>query len=210
MNSLWLPYLALLLSALSYSCQPSDQADTSTASASETTRSLEATLPAADDLFPYDLLNPTQRFDLPPALEEVSSVSVVNDSILAMVQDERGRVYLYNQLQKEVTHFCDFRPSGDFEGIEVKGDTAYVLRSNGRIYVVPNYNQELVAEQAIRTFLTEEDDAEGFAYDQETNSLLIACKEPPVLGVKRQKNQRAIYRYDLDLQSLQQKGTLLK
>ncbi len=209
MNTLWLPYLAFLLSAFTYSCQPSEPTDTSAASVSQTTPSLESSLPAATDSFAYDILNPNQRFDLPTALLEVSSVSVIDDSTLAMVQDERGRVYLFNQNRKEVTHFCDFRPSGDFEGIETKGDTAFVLRSNGRIYVVPNYNEEVVAEQAIKTFLTEEDDAEGFAYDEETNSLLIACKEPPVLGVKRQKNQRAIYRYDLDLQSLQQTPFLL-
>ncbi|MEM6345186.1 MAG: hypothetical protein AAF927_14945 [Bacteroidota bacterium] len=208
MNSLWLPFFILLLSTFSYGCQPSEQSETTTAT-TQTSRSLEASLPAVDDTFPYDLLQPSQRFDLPPALVEVSSISVINDHELAMVQDERGRVYIYDQVQKEVTHFCDFRPSGDFEGIEVKGDTAYVLRSDGRIYLVPDYRQESAEEQKMKTFLTEEDDAEGFAYDPETNSLLIACKEPPVLGVKRQKNQRAIYRYDLDLQSLQQSPFLL-
>lgn len=209
MNPFWLPFIALMLSAFGYSCQSNSQTHTTEASASQTSRSLEAKTSMVNDTFPYTLLSPSERFELPEALAEVSSVSVINDTELAMVQDERGRIYIFDQTQKAVTHFCDFRPSGDFEGIAIKGDTAYMLRSNGRIYLVPDYRVESVEEQVLRTFLTEEDDAEGFAYDQETNSLLIACKEPPVLGVKRQKNQRAIYRYDLDLQSLQQSPFLL-
>ncbi|MEL6654398.1 MAG: hypothetical protein AAFQ87_26725, partial [Bacteroidota bacterium] len=157
----------------------------------------------------YNILQPSERHEMPLALTEVSSVSVINDQEVAMVQDERGRIYVYSLEKKEVTHFCDFRPKGDFEGIVTRGDTAYVLRSDGRIYVVNDLREEIVEEQKIKTFLTEEDDTEGFAYDPETNSLLIACKEPPVIGVKRDKNKRAIYRYDLDLQSLQQTPMLL-
>lgn len=209
MNPLWYPFLAIMLSAFGYSCQSNSTSTIAENAAVQTNRSLEANAAMTEDNFPYDLLAPTERFELPEALQEVSSVSVINENELAMVQDERGRIYVYDQSKKEVSHFCDFRPSGDFEGIVIKGDTAYSLRSDGRIYVVDDFRQEQVEEQVLRTFLTEEDDTEGFAYDAETNSLLIACKEPPVLGVKRQKNQRAIYRYDLDLQSLQQTPFLL-
>ncbi|MFK7922987.1 MAG: SdiA-regulated domain-containing protein [Bacteroidia bacterium] len=209
MNPFWLPFTAILLMALSASCQSNSASSSEETPAVPTSSSLEAQTANPENPFPYAILAPDARFDLPEALTEVSSVSVINETELAMVQDERGRIYVFDQVKKEVTHFCDFRPSGDFEGIAIKGDTAYTLRSDGRIYLIPDFRLENVEEQPLRTFLTEEDDAEGFAYDSETNSLLIACKEPPVLGVKRQKNQRAIYRYDLDLQSLQQTPFLL-
>lgn len=209
MNPFWLPFMAILLMALSASCQSNSTSSTAETSALPTSNPLDAQPAITEDNFPYTILAPDARFDLPEALTEVSSVSVINETELAMVQDERGRIYIFDQVKKEVTHFCDFRPSGDFEGIAIKGDSAYTLRSDGRIYLIPDFRLENVEEQPLRTFLTEEDDAEGFAYDPETNSLLIACKEPPVLGVKRQKNQRAIYRYDLDLQSLQQTPFLL-
>ena len=158
---------------------------------------------AVEDDFPYDLLNPQRSLQMPGALKEVSAVSWINEDELGLVQDERGRVYVYSLSQAKVTHFCDFTGDGDFEGLVVREDSAFILRSDGRIYIAPDIRKAQSNNRRIKTFLGDDDDTEGLAFDEQNNALLIACKEPPEIGGERVKNVRSIYRFDIASEQLE-------
>ena len=82
----------------------------------------------------YDLENPSQRWDLPEELEEISGLSFLRKNQLACIEDENGIFYVYNLKKKEITRKDQFGDKGDYEGVEVIHDTVYVLKSNGDVF----------------------------------------------------------------------------
>jgi len=141
----------------------------------------------------YNLLEPTETFILPQELTEISGLATVNDSILACVQDEAGVIYLYNLNQEKVVERHRFAGGGDFEGIEIVGDQAYVLKSNGNIY---QYSFENKTTNTIKTLLKRANNAEGLSFDSLNNRLLIACKNQAGLGGEKLPG-KAVYSYNL-------------
>lgn len=124
----------------------------------------------------YDLNNPEQRYFMGYELEELSGLSYLEDGRLACIQDEDGILFVYDTQKKKVTERMGFHKSGDYEGVEVVGDWAYVVRSDGRLFKFPMEGEEKVIEK-IETPLTSAHDVEGLAYDPTTGRLVIACKE---------------------------------
>ena len=147
------------------------------------------------DILQYDLTRPNQHYYLPYELQEVSGLTYVNDSIVAMVQDENGILYFFNLNQKKVTRKLEFAKDGDFEGIEFANDTAYAMKSNGDIIRFGLNSRE--RPQIIETPLSSKNDVEGLGYDRDINSLIIACKESPNIKNTDFKG-KAIYLFDLD------------
>ncbi|NNE35352.1 MAG: hypothetical protein HKN13_08955 [Rhodothermales bacterium] len=143
---------------------------------------------AMDSLDLYDLAAPAWVFDLPKRLNEISGMTIVGDSLLHVVQDERGRIYSINASTGKVVSDAKFGSSGDYEAIEAANDSLYVLRSNGDLFVVPLADPGTRAKR-IKTRLSASDDTEGLAFDVESGSLLIAQKES-------RSDARAVFRYD--------------
>ena len=88
-----------------------------------------------------------------------------------------------------------FGKDGDYEGVEMIEETAYVLKSNGDVY---QFNlSESINARKIETDLTRKNDAEGLGFHEDFMDLLIACKEDP--GTKKVdiEKSRAIYRIDI-------------
>ena len=85
----------------------------------------------------------------------------------------------------------------DYEGVEVIKDTAYVLKSNGEIFYFHLKKKGIGEVKKIKTDLSKRNDAEGLGFHEDSNELLITCKEDP--GTKKVdiENSRAIYRVDL-------------
>ena len=146
---------------------------------------------------PYDLLSPSEAYLLPPELEEVSALSWGGENQLVMVEDEHAVVYRFDLNEKQVAGKHDFGKNGDYEGIELVGDTLYVLKSNGKIYEIPGYPDQWGETLSFETELTEEDDTEGLGFDPLSRKLLISPKEPRRKGEEWIKSQRAIYGFDL-------------
>jgi len=138
-----------------------------------------------------------QRWEMPAVLKEISGVAYIDDNRMACVQDEQGKIYIYNPKKKEVEKEIPFAPTGDYEGIAIAGNTAFVLRADGRLFEILNYNTKpSVVEHA--TPLTEKQDVEGLAYDKKNNRLLLAIKgyEPNT------KDYKGIYAFDLKTQKM--------
>lgn len=160
--------------------------------------------------FPYNINNPDSKWELPKKLVEISGLGYIDKHRLACVQDEKGNIYIFNLKTGEVEHKVDFGDDGDYEGVEIIGKDAWVLKSNGTLFLVPNYLKELEPEvNKFPTALSGKNDAEGLAYDPIDHKILIACKGHPFVVEKAGKEFKAIYTFDLETKLLDLKPFFL-
>ena len=179
--------LLTLASVLFAACQPNKKAD-KTAD--------ESALPNAP--IPYDLANPTERYNLPKDLREVSGLSYYKPGRLAMVQDELAVVFIYDLSSKSVVDEHVFGKKGDYEGVEFVDGTLYMLRADGELYhFEPTDGIKILGGGGPEIHHTKielpgKNDVEGLGYDPKLNALLLATKDPATGNP-----QKPIYFYDL-------------
>ncbi len=134
------------------------------------------------------------KYLLPNILHEISSISYISDDKIASIQDELGKIFIYDLKIKKIVDKIDFNLPGDYEGIEYANDKFYILRSDGMLYEIQNKNNNpQVIEYDLDLFAKNN---EGLAYDKERNRLLISTKSKAVAD-KEAKNERHIYAFDL-------------
>jgi uncharacterized protein YjiK len=114
-----------------------------------------------------------QQWQLPEILREVSGIAWLDKDRFACVQDEAGTIYIFNKHSGQVEKEILFTGAGDFEGLTLNGNTAYVIRSDGALFEV-DMNTKKTAEY--KTGLPIENNMEGLCYDAGNNRLLIAGK----------------------------------
>jgi len=160
--------------------------------------------------FPYQLNEPGQLWKLPAELVEISGLGIIDNQRLACVQDEKGIVYIFNLKAGKVESEIDFGDNGDYEGIEIIENDAWVLKSNGTLYKVTDYLKK--AEPDVKkytTALSGKNNAEGLAYDPVNKNLLIACKGDPFVDDKSGSGFKAIYSFNLETKLLDTEPFLL-
>ncbi len=162
----------------------------------------------ANTTFPYTLDEPSSRFSLPFEIEEVSGLSYIKDDVLATVQDEKGVVFIYDTKSKSVVEERQFAKTGDYEGIEVVGDTVYIVRSDGNLFKAPLTGEATEATSNFDTPLAHKNDVEGLAYDKANNRLLLACKGISGIGSDEPRS-RAVYSFDLGTNTLTEEPAYL-
>ncbi|UJH92622.1 hypothetical protein LZ575_09190 [Antarcticibacterium sp. 1MA-6-2] len=118
-----------------------------------------------------------QEWNLPKILDEVSGIALLDKDRVAAVQDEDGIIFIYNLKDSKIEKQIEFGDEGDYEGIALAGSTAYVLRSDGNIFEVLNFNEENRQTREIETEIKGEYNFEGLCFDKKNNRLLIAAKE---------------------------------
>ncbi len=99
MNRYWNIFLALLLGGSVVACQSTQKEKGGEPD------SIQINQPGptgAEEAFPYQLTQPTQQYDLPKELIEVSAVSRALNGELGMVQDEKGILYLFSEATRSV------------------------------------------------------------------------------------------------------------
>jgi uncharacterized protein YjiK len=140
-----------------------------------------------------------QKWELPAELKEISGIAYIDEQRFACIQDEKGTIYIFNIRSNKIEKEISFAGAGDFEGITVKGNFAYAVRADGKIYEV-DMNVGKNSAQEFSTSLTLEHNVEGLCYDQKNNRLLLAIKdeEPGNPGYK------GIYAFDLSKKSFVQ------
>jgi uncharacterized protein YjiK len=116
-----------------------------------------------------------ETWKLPSILREVSGIAFFEPGKIAAVQDERGSIFIYNLRTSSLDKEIKFTGKGDYEGITIRGDDAYVLESNGNLFVVKNFLHSARTEK-IETFFTSKSDMEGLFYDKSRDRLLLALK----------------------------------
>lgn len=136
-----------------------------------------------------------QKWDLPAELKEISGLAWLTESRFACVQDEEGKVFIYNTAQNKIEKQIAFAGPGDYEGITVKGSTIYIVRADGRLYEV-DMNSNAPGKE-YKTPLTVEHNIEGLCYDKKNDRLLLAGKDN-----KEGAGKKTIYAFDLNKKQL--------
>jgi uncharacterized protein YjiK len=134
-----------------------------------------------------------EKWNMPTVLTEVSGIVYLDNNRFACVQDELGKIFIYNTASSKIEKETPFAGKGDYEGIAVVGETAYVLQADGKIYEVRHFKDVNAKTKQYATHLTVEQDAEGLCYDRKHNRLLVAIKgEDP-----NATNNKGVYGFDL-------------
>lgn len=152
--------------------------------------------------FPYELDQPLRKLILPAILREASAVSYIDGSQVGIVQDEQGTLFIYSLVADRVMREIDFADQGDYEGLVMDRDEAWVLRSDGTLFHLGGLHGNAVNVTRLDTHLQGKDDTEGLALDSAHRQLLIGLKGLPKIDGKRRKDKRAIYAFRLDEQTL--------
>jgi len=151
----------------------------------------------------YDLSSPKLVGEMPKELDEISGLSLTEDSHneLLAIQDESGKVFRVNIRTGKMTSSITFWKDGDYEGVEAVGNDVWVLKSTGTLYQIKNIGQADQEVEKYNTKLNSDNNVEGLTYDQSRNRLLLACKEDaPDDG--NNKNGRYVFAFDLATKKL--------
>ena len=150
----------------------------------------------------YRLDRPDTSFYLPSYLNEISGLGLIDDSRIALIQDERGKMYVFNTITGLVDFEILFGKNADYEGIELVGNVVFVCKSNGDIYkFIFDPAKDEVESEEIKTPLKSKNDVEGLAYDPLNDQLLIACKGKGDVNDNEAKG-KCIYSLNLKTQEL--------
>ncbi|WP_179004897.1 SdiA-regulated domain-containing protein [Winogradskyella forsetii] len=139
---------------------------------------------------------------LPEVLNEVSGITWLSSNVFACVQDESGTIYIYDVEQDKVINKIKFANSGDYEGIAINGNDAYVVKSDGLIYEIKNYESDSLKVSKFKTPFESKNNIESLVFDQQNNRLLTATKDND-LG---DKHIKGIYQIPLDTKKMNEKS----
>ena len=139
-----------------------------------------------------------QRWDMPEKLKEISGLSYIDKDRFACVQDELGTLFVYNIASQKIEREITFAGTGDFEGVVWTDDKAYVIRADGKLFIISNVSQSKPTVIEIETGLTIKNDVESLGYDKKNNRLLMTGKEPD----RGTSSGKAIYAFDLASQKM--------
>ena len=176
-----LHFILLIISLFFYNCDPKKKGNNE--ADQRATKTAE---------YFYNLSQPNQMYVLPKKLTEISGLSYLTNNKLAAINDETGKLYIYDLANKEIDKTIDFGKNDDYEGVEVVGNIAYVLVSSGKIKAI-NLEDESVENIDGRN--SDVAEFEGITYDKTNNSLLLAAKI--------MKGKLKVFEYSLTEKSLE-------
>lgn len=136
------------------------------------------------------------KINLSNELLEISGITSDEKGELFCHNDEQGIIYKLDIISGKITgkiFIGENSLPGDYEDIAYAHGYFYLLRSDGLLLKITkdklgkNYFQ-------LKTGLSIENNCEGLYFDEESNSLLIACKGDPVSANKKFKE---VYKFSL-------------
>lgn len=133
-----------------------------------------------------------QRWLMPSELTEISGMAFYKN-LLAAIQDEDGIIFLFNPATGTVERQISFAGRGDYEGIAVVGETAWVLRSDGQLFEVENFSGKSPVTRKHTALSGKKLNVEGLFYDATRNRLLISVKD----NDPNSSETKGVYAYDL-------------
>lgn len=135
--------------------------------------------------------------EVPKDLKEISGITFVNDSVVAAVEDENGVLYFFDLYKKEIIREFSFAEDGDYEDLARNGDDMYVVRADGVIYKIADFEDEHPQISYYETPLKSKHDIEGIAYDAKNNRLLLSVKEKNLAKADKEEEAKNIYQFTL-------------
>jgi len=154
---------------------------------------------------PYQLQKPEKVIELPNELNEISGLDFYENNQLACIQDEKGMIYIVDIARQKVVRKIKFEKKGDYEGIEIVDHIAWVLKSNGNLFRIKDFDDtDNINVKIYKTSLSKRNNAEGIGYSRKNDRLLIACKGYPYINKKKGKHKKAVYGFDIHNKELRE------
>ncbi len=151
----------------------------------------------------YNLLAPNRVYVLPGVLKEISGITERDNESIVCIEDNRETIFIYDIVNNKIIREIEVGGRGDFEGVARVENTLYILRSDGLISEIEDYESVNYKKNTYTTGIPWKDN-EGLCYDSKNNRLLIGPKEIP--GKKSvNRKLRFIYGFSLDSKELVQK-----
>jgi len=148
----------------------------------------------------YNFEIPSETFVLDRNLSEISSLAYSNeDNTFITNNDESGHIFILDPNSFKIISREKFAKRGDYESIEKIGDDIIVCKNTGKLYF---YNETSKETTTYNTELSAKNDVEGLCYEKSSNSLLLACKGHPLAKTDSKKNEKCIYKFDLEQKKL--------
>ena len=155
----------------------------------------------------YNLSDPDKIIILPSSLNEISGITEINATTVAGIQDNNGILFIYDLKKEQIKMQDYFYENGDYEGIARVDNTIYVLRSDGELFEITNYESSTFKVLSYKTGIPAKDN-EGLCYDQKADRLLIGPKSN--VGEKSEnKERRFIFSFDLKSKKLIEKPAFI-
>ncbi|RKD13797.1 hypothetical protein BCY91_09555 [Pelobium manganitolerans] len=130
-----------------------------------------------------------KTWTLPASLNEVSGIAWAADNLIACVQDEEGKIFLYDIVQHKVVQEIAFADAGDYEGISVVNNDAYVMRSDGLLYQIKNYRSADRQVHSFQTAFNADNNIESLHYDAKQHTFITIPKDDD-----KEETSKNIYR----------------
>lgn len=147
---------------------------------------------------PAQNLEISNSWDLPEELNEISGLAWLHENTFACVQDEEGYIFIYDLDQEKITSKIKFAGPGDYEGIAINGTDAYVMRSDGLVYEIQNFQTESREVSEFKTLFSEDNNIESLTFDSKNNRLLTAPKDRDL----NDDNFKGVYQISLDQKTM--------
>jgi len=139
-----------------------------------------------------------RKWEMPEELDEISGITWVGKSRLACVQDEEGIIFIYDLASNAVEKTVNFSKSGDYEGIAVVDSTAFVLRSDGELFEIVNFQSDTFEVKTHSTPFSGKNNMESLTVDKKNNRLLLMPKDKDL----KSTNFIGIYAFNLETKQL--------
>ncbi|AWH74595.1 hypothetical protein DCS32_10630 [Dokdonia sp. Dokd-P16] len=144
-----------------------------------------------------------KTWKMPKILNEVSGISWISENTIACVEDEDGIIFIYDLKKEKVIQEITFAGSGDYEGVTVNGNDAYVMRSDGLIYEILRFRESEPKTTTFQTAFTASNNIETLTLDAKRNSLVITPKDRD-----RKDGFKGLYYIPLDSKTMDAKPAI--
>jgi hypothetical protein len=143
----------------------------------------------------YNLSYPDKIMTLPTALREISGITLIDSTSVACIQDENGIVFIFDMSKNEIINYFPFYSDGDYEDIAKVDSNIFVLRSDGVLLRISDYESRGHADKIYSVGIPTENN-EGLCFDRKNNRLLIAPKSNFGRGSEYEE-KHPVYGFDL-------------
>jgi len=153
--------------------------------------------PPAFSLPPGYALDQMERIVLPDEMEEISGIAWQENELLA-IEDESSIIYRLDPKTGKILKKKKFEKNQDIEDILVRGDTAWVLRSNGNLYRVVDFREKDSQTVIFEFPVQEKRDLEAFTSAIGEPFIWVFCK---VCEWDKNSHHSSFFKFDLETMS---------
>lgn len=118
----------------------------------------------------------TRSWELPAVLQNISAIDYLSPGKFACLQDETGVIFIYDVESASIAKEILFGPAGNYQGLVVIRDKAYVACADGRILEISNINADTPGVKEYGTHLTVAENVNGLCFDRKNKRLLVTIR----------------------------------